>query len=105
MRSPAYGEQCSTWHYREIVPRERIEYVHNLSDRDGNKIDPASIGMPPDFPEDQRHLVTFRDIGGGKTELTVREYGWIVGPLMELSRVGLGQCLDRMAASLDAVRV
>jgi hypothetical protein len=34
----------------------------------------------------------------GKTELTVTEYDWPVGPLLEMSRMGLEQCLDKMAA-------
>ena len=100
MRAPEYGfgDQYSTWQYREIVPMKRIDYIHNLADQDGNKIDPTSIGMPADFPQDLRNRVTFNDLGGGKTELTVTEYGWTVGHMMELSQKGLEQCLDKMAA-------
>ena len=50
----------STWTYREIVPMKRIEYLHNLADKDGNKIDPASIGIPADFPQDPRNTVPSR---------------------------------------------
>ncbi len=99
MRAPKeFGGQdmYSTWDYREIVPMKRIEYIHNLADKDGNKIDPTSIGMPADFPQDLRNLVTFKDLGNGKTELTVTEYDWAVGQMMELSRMGMEQCLDKM---------
>jgi uncharacterized protein YndB with AHSA1/START domain len=102
MSSPDFGEQHSTWHYVEIVPMERIEYVHNLSDREGGKVDPAELGMPPDFPRDQRHSVVFRPLDGDRTELTITEYDWPVGQLMEFSRIGLEQCLDKMAAALDS---
>lgn len=98
MSSPEFGDQYSTWHYREIVPLQRIEYIHNLADQDGKKIDPISAGMPEDFPQDQTHRVTFKDLGDGKTELTVTEYGWYVGQMMELSRMGMEQCLDKLAA-------
>ena len=79
MRAPKeFGGQdmYSTWEYRKIVPMERIEYIHNLADKDGNKIDPTSIGMPADFPQDLRNRVTFKDVGDAKTELTVTEYDW-----------------------------
>lgn len=98
MSSPDFGDHYSTWQYREIVPLERIAYIHNLADKDGNKVDPVTVGMPPDFPQDQRHLVTFKAAGDDKTELTVTEYGWTVGQMMELSRMGMEQCLDKMAA-------
>ncbi|MFZ5876943.1 MAG: SRPBCC family protein [Nitrospirota bacterium] len=102
MRAPRdFGGQdmYSTWRYRTIVPMERIEYIHNLADEKGRQIDPTSIGMPADFPQDLRNLVTFRDLGNGRTELTVTEYDWPVGRMMEMSKMGMEQCLDKMAAT------
>jgi len=97
MSSPEYGDLYSTWLYRAIVPMQQIEYIHNLADKVGNKIDPTSIGMPADFPQELRSLVTFKDLGSNKTELTVTEYDWAVGQMMELSKIGMEQCLDKMA--------
>lgn len=74
MSSPEYGDHYSIWRYEKIVPMQRIEYIHNLADKDGKKVDPVEIGMPPDFPQDQRHTVTFKDVGNGQTEMTVTEY-------------------------------
>jgi hypothetical protein len=31
--------------------------------------------------------------------MTVTEHDWPVGQMMELSKLGLNQCLDKMAAS------
>lgn len=93
------------WHYREIVPLKRILYIHNLADKDGNKLDPRALGMPQDFPQDQRHTVTFRGLPDGKTEMTVIEHEWPAGQMMEMSRMGLGQCLDKMAASFAKSKV
>jgi len=98
MSSPQFGDQYSTWYYKEIVQLQRIDYIHNLADKYGNKIDPASVGMPPDFPQDQLNSVTFTALGKGKTEITVTEYGWTEGRMIELSQMGLEQCLDKMAA-------
>jgi uncharacterized protein YndB with AHSA1/START domain len=98
MSSPEYGDLYSIWRYEKIVPMQRIEYIHNLADKDGQKVDPVEIGMPPDFPQNQRHTVTFKDVGNGQTEMTVTEYGWTVGQMMEMSKLGLNQCLDKMAA-------
>jgi uncharacterized protein YndB with AHSA1/START domain len=97
MSSPHFGDQYSTWRYKEIVPLRRIDYIHNLADKDGNKIDPTSVGMPPDFPQDLLNSVTFKALDEGKTEITATEYGWIEGRMLELSQMGLKQCLDKMA--------
>lgn len=99
MNSAQFGDLYSTWHYREIVPLKRILYIHNLADKDGNKLDPRALGMPQDFPQDQCHTVTFRGLPDGKTEMTVIEHEWPAGQMVEMSRMGLGQCLDKMAAS------
>jgi uncharacterized protein YndB with AHSA1/START domain len=101
MRSPAYGDQYCTWQYEKIVPMQQIEYIHNLSDKDGHAVDPVLLGMPTEFPQNQRHTVTFKDLGDGKTETTVIEHEWGVGQMMEMSRLGLVQCLEKMARSLN----
>lgn len=93
-------DMYSTWSYRKIVPMQSIEYIHNLADRNGNKADPVKMGMPPDFPQDQRNLVTFKAAGGNRTEMTVTEYDWTPGQMMSMAETGLNQCLDKMAAML-----
>lgn len=98
MSSPEYGDLYSTWQYREIVPMKQIEYIHNLADKDGNKADPVKMGMPSDFPQDLRNTVTFKAVGDHKTEITVTEYDWPVGQMMKMAKMGLEQCLDKMAA-------
>ncbi|MBZ5524962.1 MAG: SRPBCC domain-containing protein [Acidobacteriia bacterium] len=93
-------DMYSTWTYRKIVPMQSIEYIHNLADSNGNKADPVKMGMPPDFPQDQRNLVTFKAAGGNRTEMTVTEYDWTPGKMMNMAETGLNQCLDKMAAML-----
>lgn len=57
------------------------------------------MGLPPDIPQEVRHVVTFKDVSG-KTELTVVEYGYKSDQTRDLSKAGLEQCLDKMAAAL-----
>jgi uncharacterized protein YndB with AHSA1/START domain len=100
MSHPQFGTHYSTWQYQEIVPMQRLDFIHNLADENGKKVDPVAMGMPSDFPQDQRQLVTFKALGDNQTELTVTEYDWTAGQMMEMSRMGMEQCLDKMAANL-----
>ena len=105
MRAPKeFGGQdmYSAWLYQKIVPFERIEFIQNLADKDGNLIDPAQLGLPPEFPRDTRTVVTFKDLGNSRTEMTVTEYD-MPAPDTEIGRnaeIGLNQSLDKMATSI-----
>jgi uncharacterized protein YndB with AHSA1/START domain len=101
MRAPQeFGGQdmYSTWAYKKIVPLQRIEYIHNLSDKDGRKIDPTSLGLRADFPQDVRTVITFKAMGD-KTEMTIAQYGFPEGQMFEMAEAGLNQSLDKMAAT------
>jgi uncharacterized protein YndB with AHSA1/START domain len=100
MRAPGGQDFCSTWTYRKISSMKLIEYTHNLADKDGKKADPVKVGLPPDFPQDVRNVITFKTVGENKTEMTVTEYGYTSDQWLDLSKTGLGQCLDKMAAAL-----
>lgn len=100
MSSPDFGDSYSSWAYTHITPLQTIEFIHNLADTAGNKINPVDLGMPPDFPTDQRQTISFKAVGDVKTELTVTEYGWTVGQMMEMSKMGMEQCLDKLATHL-----
>jgi len=103
MRTPKeYGGQdmYNTWTYQKIVPMERIEYILNFTDKDGNKLDPAAIGMPAGIPKDVPHIISFKDLGNNRTEVTVAEYGYTSPEVVKLSRSGMEECLDKMAEAL-----
>lgn len=91
-------DMYSIWTYTKIVPLRELEYLHHFSDKDGNRVEPISLGLPPEMPEEVRNLVTFKDLCGDKTEVSVTEYDWPVGHMMEMSKMGMEQCLDKMAA-------
>jgi uncharacterized protein YndB with AHSA1/START domain len=84
--------------YKRIVPMELLEFTQSLADKDGNPIDPAQLGMPPDFPKELRTVVVFK-AKGGMTELTITEYDWTVSQMYVYSYAGLHQSLDKLAES------
>ena len=102
MRAPKdFGGQdfYNIWAYQQIVPLQRIEFIQNLSDKDGKPIDPAVVGMPPDFPKDIRTVVTFKSLGA-KTEMTITEYA-LPSPETQMGKnaeLGLHQSMDKMVA-------
>jgi uncharacterized protein YndB with AHSA1/START domain len=85
--------------YKKIVPLKLIEFSQSLSDNDGNRIDPTTLGMPADFPKEIPSALAFKRVGD-KTELTVTEYGWTVGQMLDMSEAGMSQCLDKLAEVL-----
>lgn len=85
--------------YKKIVPLKLIEFSQGLSDKDGNRIDPTTMGMPGDFPKEIPSALAFKRVGD-KTELTATEYGWTVGQMRDMSEAGLSQCLDKLAEVL-----
>lgn len=90
-------EFYSIWEYIKIVPFKTIEFIQNLADEDGNKIDPTKLGMPSDFPLDIKTVVRFKEIEHGKTEMTVTEYAEF-GTISNFAQIGLEQSMDKMTA-------
>ena len=102
MRTPDGHDMYNTWTYHAIEPLHRLEFVLNFADGDGNILDPASMGLPPGIPRDVPHVVTFATTSDGQTEMTVTESGYTAEQVVEISRTGLNQSLDKLAASLAA---
>ena len=84
--------------YQQIVPMKLLEFTQGLSDENGNRIDPAKAGMPPEFPKELRTVVAFRAIGE-LTELTITEYSWTMSQMYVYSYAGMQQSLDKFAAA------
>ena len=85
--------------YTKIVPMQRLEFTQGLADKDGNPIDPAQLGMPPDFPSVIRTTVAFK-AKGNMTELTITEFDWPVSQMYVYSYAGMQQSMDKLADSL-----
>ncbi len=100
MNSPEFGGQdlYNTWTYEEIVPMKRLVYILRFTDKDGKAFNPADMGMPTGIPQEVRNVNIFNDLGNGKTELAITEYTYTTEQAHKLSKMGLEQCLDKMAA-------
>ncbi len=104
MRAPAYqGGQVSytVGIYKRIEPKRLLEFTQSLADKDGNLIDPASIGMPPDFPKEMLETVTFEE-KKGMTKVTVTVLGMSPGQMWVFALAGWHQSLDKLEDSLSS---
>ncbi len=99
MRSPEGQDFYNTWTYRKIEPMQVIEFFLDWADKDGHRVDPITMGLPPDMPRDVRHVITFKAKGDNRTEMTVTEYGYTSDLHFDLSKAGLEQVLDKLGAS------
>jgi uncharacterized protein YndB with AHSA1/START domain len=103
MRAPKEFQGGSDFYtagvYKKIVPLKLIEFSQGLADKDGNRIDPATMGMPADFPKEIPSALAFKRVGD-KTELTVTERDWTVGQMRDMSEAGMNECLDKLALVL-----
>ncbi len=91
----------SAWTYQKIVPMESIEFIQNLADQSGKVMEPTKLGMPPEFPMNVRTVAMFKELGNGKTEMKVTEYGFPVSPMLAMAEMGLEQCVDKMGRSFQ----
>lgn len=106
MRAPAeHGgmNMYNTWTYKRIVPLQRIEYVLHFTDKDGKRVAPGELMLPPGIPLEVPHVLTLKSVDGG-TELTLKEEGYTTDEIVEISRMGLGQCMDKMESILTGKR-
>ncbi len=103
MRAPAeYGghDLYNTWTYHKLEPHQRIEFIQRFADAQGNLLSPADLGLPAGVPAEVPHVLTFNMLGDDRTELTITEYGYPTIEIAGFSRMGMEQCLDKLATIL-----
>jgi uncharacterized protein YndB with AHSA1/START domain len=71
MKSPDGQVGWNGGEYHEIVLHEKIVYSMYFADAQGNKVDPAELGIADQAIEDARDVVIFEDFGNGQTKLTL----------------------------------
>ena len=101
MQAPVeYGgfSMQNRWTYTAITEPSRIEFVSTFADADGNPIDPAAAGIPPGVPAEVPHVVELEPLPGGRTRMTVTEFGYTQEDARAQSQLGQEQCLDKMQA-------
>ena len=70
MRTPDGQEGWNGGEYHEIVPYEKIVSSMYFADSEGNKINPAQLGIKHEAVEGAYDVTIFEDLGNGKTRLT-----------------------------------
>jgi uncharacterized protein YndB with AHSA1/START domain len=101
MQSPVGQVYWSTGTFHEIVPQERLVVTDSFADEKGNIVPASHYGMPGDFPLEMEVIVTFEDVEGGKTKLTLRHTGMPAGTEEGAqAEAGWNQTLDKLAAVL-----
>jgi hypothetical protein len=64
-------------------------------------VSPSDVGLPPAVPEVVPHVVTLTPCADTRTLLVVEESGYRPGPVLEMSRQGQEQCLEKLAAAVE----
>ncbi len=98
MKSPDGQEFWNAIEYHEIVPHEKIVSSMYFADSEGNKIEPALLGIEHEAIEGAFDVTLFEDLGDGRTKLT-----YIGNEPMDSARnsgqlEGWNQILDKVAA-------
>src|SRR6202795_2656638 len=70
MKSPDGQEFWDVVEYHEIVPYEKIVSLMYFSDPEGNKVDPAQLGIEHEAVDGAYDVTIFEDLGNGQTRLT-----------------------------------
>lgn len=105
MRAPdEWGglEFHSVWTITALEPPRLLRYVFTFADAEGNRITPAEAGIPDGVPDEGHHDVVLTSLDGGRTRLDMIERGYATAEARDLSRSGLDQSLDKMAALVEA---
>lgn len=101
MHSPDGRDYWGKGVYLEIVEPERLVISDVFSDELGNTVQPEAYGMSPDWPAETLVTVTFDDLGGGRTGITLHQS--VSRQLAESTgaRQGWEESLDRLAEYLS----
>jgi uncharacterized protein YndB with AHSA1/START domain len=89
----------STGVFKEIVPMQKIVATDNFADKDGNVVDPASVGMPGTWSDTMLVTFLFEELPEGNTKVMITHTGHPI-EMKENATMGWNQSLDKLAASL-----
>ena len=75
MRDAEGNDYWSTGVYKVIDPMKKIVVTDSFADKDGNVVPATHYGMSADFPLEMLITVTFKEIEGNKTKMTLVHEG------------------------------
>lgn len=92
----------NSWTITELEPGHRLRYLSDFTDAAGNRITPAEAGIPAEgVPIGGEHEVVLIDLGDGRTRMEMTEHGYTLEAARDMSKQGLEQSLDKMAALVE----
>jgi uncharacterized protein YndB with AHSA1/START domain len=97
-RTPDGQEFWNGGEYHEIVPHEKIVSSMYFSDSEGNKVEPAQLGIEHEAIEGAHDVILFEDLGNGKTKLTFIGNETMQNAIQSGQLEGMNQMLDKAAA-------
>jgi uncharacterized protein YndB with AHSA1/START domain len=98
MKAPDGQEFWNAIEYHEIVLHEKIVSLMYFSDAEGNKVDPAQLGIEHEAVEGAYDVTLFEDIGNGQTKLTFIGNEPVESAKNSGQMEGWIQILDKVAA-------
>jgi uncharacterized protein YndB with AHSA1/START domain len=98
MRTPDGQEFWNGGEYHEIVPHEKIVSSMYFSDSEGNKVEPAQLGIEHEAIEGAHDVILFEDLGNGQTKLTFIGNETMENAIKTGQLEGMNQILDKAAA-------
>jgi uncharacterized protein YndB with AHSA1/START domain len=104
MRTPDGQEGWNGGEYHEIVPYEKIVSSMYFADSEGNKIDPAQLGIEHEAVEGAHDVVLFEDLGNGQTKLTFIGNETMQNAIESGQVEGWNEMLEKAAAVVAGLR-
>ncbi|HEY0797411.1 MAG TPA: SRPBCC domain-containing protein [Acidisarcina sp.] len=98
MRAPDGQEFWNGGEYHEIVLHEKIVSSMYFSDPEGNKVDAAQYGVEHEAIDDAYDVITFEDLGNGRTKLTFTGNETRENAINSGQAEGWNQILEKFAA-------
>ncbi len=102
MRGPDGKDYWSTGVYREIVPFEWIVCTDSFANEKGNVVPATYYDMSSEFPLEMLVTVTFEEIAGSRTRMTLTHKGIPEGVMQELTAAGWSESFDKLADAVVA---
>lgn len=99
MRGPDGKDIWSTGTYKEIVEPNRLVMTDSFADEHGNIVPASYYGMGESLPMEMEVDVTLEEVGG-KTRLVLEHKGLPQGEILEQTRQGWTETLDKLADCL-----
>ena len=98
MKAPDGQEFWNVCEYHEIVPHEKIVSLMYFADSEGNRIEPAHLGIDHQAIDGAFDVTLFEDLGDGRTKLTFIGNEPAESAKRSGQMEGWNQILDKVAA-------